>query len=172
MTKIVQKEAEVLREIAKEVPVKEITSPKIQKVIQQMKKALDSQEDGVALAAPQIGESLRIFIISPKAFELESKELKEEENLVFINPKLLKVSQKKKDTPEGCLSVRWWYGEVKRSNRATVQAYNEKGELFKRGGGGLLAQIFQHETDHLDGILFIDKAEKLEEIIPEKENDK
>ena len=72
--------------------------------------------------------------------------------------------------PEGCLSVRWLYGEVKRSTNATILAYDEKGEKFTRGAGGLLAQIFQHETDHLDGILFTDKARNLEEMSPESVN--
>jgi peptide deformylase len=171
MTEIVQKDNKILREIAKEVSLKEITTPKIQQILKKMKEALDSQDDGVALAAPQIGESLRIFIVSPKAFEIESKKLRDLENLVFINPKILKLSKKKISTPEGCLSIRWWYGQVKRANRATIQAHNEKGELFERGAGGLLAQIFQHETDHLDGVLFTDKAEELEEIIPEKKDE-
>ena len=59
---------------------------------------------------------------------------------------------------EGCLSVRPLWGEVNRSLNATVTAYDEHGTKFTRGAGGLLAHIFQHETDHLDGILFIDKA--------------
>ena len=59
---------------------------------------------------------------------------------------------------EGCLSVRPLWGEVERSTNATVEAYDETGKKFTRGAGGLLAHIFQHETDHLDGVLFIDRA--------------
>jgi peptide deformylase len=73
--------------------------------------------------------------------------------------------------PEGCLSVRWLYGDVERSTQATVTAYDEHGESFVRGASGLLAQIFQHEIDHLDGILFIDKAHNLEEVTPEKNHE-
>ena len=69
--------------------------------------------------------------------------------------------------PEGCLSVRWLYGEVKRSTNATIRAYDEDGKVFTRGGGGLLSQIFQHEIDHLDGIIFTDKAKNLVELKPE-----
>jgi len=66
---------------------------------------------------------------------------------------------------EGCLSVRPLYGKVRRATRATVEAYNEKGKKFKMEGTGLLAHIFQHETDHLEGILFTDKAKDLREIL-------
>ena len=71
---------------------------------------------------------------------------------------------------EGCLSVRYAYGKVYRSERATIEAYDEEGNKFSRGAGGILAQIFQHETDHLNGILFIEKAEQLEEISEEEYN--
>jgi len=90
-------------------------------------------------------------------------------DLVFINPEIIKISKKKGSVPEGCLSVRWLYGEVKRSTNATIRAYDENGKIFTRGGGGLLAQIFQHEVDHLNGVLFIDKAKNLVEIKPEKD---
>ena len=65
---------------------------------------------------------------------------------------------------EGCLSVRWLYGKVVRSSRVTLHAYSEKGEKIERGASGLLAQIFQHEVDHLNGILFIDKAKEVWEM--------
>lgn len=184
MIKIVQQEDKVLRKIAKPVPINEITGTKIKKVLSDMKQALDSQGDGVAIAAPQIGVSLRIFVLSKKAFEMpdeESKEekeskdtsikkMKEEENLVFINPEIVKSSKKRHWIEEGCLSVRWIYGDVYRSTNATIRAYDELGNVFVRGAGGLLAQIFQHETDHLNGILFIDKAEDLEEVHPSTEH--
>src|SRR3989344_4696851 len=70
MVKIVQKSDPILRETAKDVLVSDIQTPKIQKILKDMKEALASQEDGVAIAAPQIGESLRIFVISGKVFEI------------------------------------------------------------------------------------------------------
>ncbi len=186
MTKnILQKEEKVLREIAKNVPIEEIGSEKINKIISEMKEALDSQDDGVAIAAPQIGYSLRIFVVSRKVEEIiaEAKAVKtkkvdtEDEkvksvsnakDLVFINPVIKKLSKERKSVEEGCLSVRYLYGQVKRSTKATVEAYDEYGKKFERGGTGLVAQIFQHEMDHLEGILFIDKAQNVEEIFPEK----
>ena len=181
MIKIVQKEDKILRQSVKEVPLKEIPSDKIKKIIANMRKALFSQEDGVAIAAPQIGATIRIFIVSAKIFNQNSKKSgpenqkgyssKKHLDLVFINPKIIKISKKKNFMLEGCLSVRWLYGEVKRSSNVTIEAYDETGKKFTRGAGGLLAQIFQHEIDHLNGVLFIDKAKNLVEIKPEK-NDK
>lgn len=171
MIKIVQKEEKVLHEKAKEVPVQDISSPKIQKVIKDMKKALSEEKDGVAIAAPQISVPLRIFVVSGGFLEIDKGKNKAEstkEDLVFINPEIIKLSKQKESMQEGCLSVRWLYGEVSRSQKATVKAYDENGKTFTRGAGGLLAQIFQHEVDHLNGILFINKAKNVEEILPEK----
>ena len=178
MVKIVQKDDPVLRDIAREVKLEEIKTPKIKKILKDMQTALHRESDGVALAAPQIGIPMRIFIISGKIFhpDFAKSENPDEpvggwpKDLVFINPKITKTSKEKKKVPEGCLSVRWLYGKTRRYKNATVEAYNENGEKFTRGGGGLLAQIFQHEIDHLDGVLFIDHATDIEEIIPEKIN--
>ncbi len=183
MVPIVDRDNPVLRKIAAPVPLSDIGSSKIQSVIAHMKEAMASQEDGVAIAAPQINESLRIFVVSGKVLAREKgrgkkaadkkesadstgKE-KEGEDTVYVNPVITKLSKDKKPLPEGCLSVRYFYGNVMRSTKATVEAYNEKGEKVVRGASGLLAQIFQHEVDHLDGILFIDKATDLEDAPPE-----
>ena len=82
-------------------------------------------------------------------------------SLVAINPKIVKTSRKAKLVGEGCLSVPERYGAVKRHARVTMRALDENGQEYERGAGDLLAQIFQHECDHLDGILFVDKAEKI-----------
>ncbi len=174
MVDIVQKGDPVLRKQAPAIPLEDIASPHIKKVIEKMKQALSEQEDGVAIAAPQIGESVRIFIVSGKVFAPHYPDLKPGEvippDLIFINPVITKLSKEKKKMAEGCLSVRWLYGNVYRSTRATVEAYDETGKKFSRGGAGLLAQIFQHETDHLNGVLFIDTAEDIEDVPPEGEN--
>jgi peptide deformylase len=68
---------------------------------------------------------------------------------------------------EGCLSVRWLYGEVLRYKKCTIEYYNEFGEKKQKGASGLLAQIFQHEIDHLEGILFDSKARKIENMPPD-----
>ena len=166
MPKIIQKENPILRERAKEVPIAEITGKKIRKIIADMKKTLATQPDGVAIAAPQIAESVRIFVVSGKVFEgvFEGDDRPEHNaetkipDMAYINPVITKLSKKKRWMHEGCLSVRPLWGEVERSLNASITAYDEEGNKFSRGAGNLLAHIFQHETDHLDGILFIDKA--------------
>ena len=114
---------------------------------------------GVAIAAPQIGVPLRIFLVHNTSKDPEERELLPD--LVAINPKITKLSKKTHIVGEGCLSVGEQYGAVKRATNATIRAYDENGQEYERGAGGLLAQIFQHEVDHLDGILFIDKAEQV-----------
>jgi peptide deformylase len=73
----------------------------------------------------------------------------------------VKLSQEQQLLVEGCLSVPGYHGKIRRAVKATVQAYDEAGIRFERGASGLLAQIFQHECDHLDGVLYIEKAEEL-----------
>ncbi len=166
MVTIVQNGDPVLRAVAAEVPHADIGGATIKKVIRDMQSALHTQPDGVAIAAPQIGVSLRIFVVSGKIFEDSFKRGEElpdgakpaTKDLVFINPVITKLSKKKRWMHEGCLSVRPLWGQVERSVNATVEAYDEHGTPFSRGAGGLLAHIFQHETDHLNGTLFIDKA--------------
>ncbi|MFA6251703.1 MAG: peptide deformylase [Candidatus Paceibacterota bacterium] len=178
MVVIVQNGDKTLRKISKEVPILDIKKPKIQQIIKDMSDALDSQYDGVAIAAPQIGVSLRIFVVSGKIFDenfvrgekpngKNSYDKKQWPNLVFINPVFKKISKDRKLMTEGCLSVRPLYGKVRRATRATIEAYDEHGKKFVQEGAGLLAHIFQHETDHLDGILFIDKAKNLQEVFNE-----
>jgi len=182
MVKIVQKENPILREKAKEVPVEEIGSKKVQKIITNMKKALATEPDGVAIAAPQIEESLRVFVMSKRVFKMMPRRPANKtgigvptktsgehfKDLVFINPRITKMSREKEESEEGCLSVRYLYGKVMRAKKATIEAYDERGKKFISGGSGIIAQIFQHECDHLDGILFTDKAKNLREILPEE----
>lgn len=168
MIDIVQIGDNVLREMAQTIRVEDILSERVQNVIYKMKMALSSQDDGVAIAAPQINEPLRIFVVSDKVMKVADENYKSiGRDLVFINPEITKLSRDKQEVEEGCLSVRWKYGKVKRSMKTTIKGYNELGEMVERGASGLLAQIFQHETDHLDGILFIDKAYDIQDIPPE-----
>lgn len=174
MIEIVQKENPVLRKVAKEVLVKDIESKEIKKVLTDMKKALHATVDGVAIAAPQIGVSLQIFIVAGKVFDMQEGVYDEKskktvyDDQVYINPIITKLSRKKEEMEEGCLSVRNFYGKINRSTKATVTAYDEFGKKFARGASGLLAQIFQHETDHLKGVLFIDTAFDLKELKKEE----
>ncbi len=163
MIKIVQQDSPVLREKAKLVETGEFGTPALAKMIEQMSLALGSCDDGVAIAAPQINVPKQVFVVTKKIFESNVPE----QDLVFINPKIVKVSRTKKVLEEGCLSVRWIYGEVRRAEKVTIEAYDFSGKKIIRQASGLLAQIFQHEIDHLNGVLFIDKARNLQEIKPE-----
>lgn len=137
-----------------------------------MKKALSLEPDGVAIAAPQIGASLRMFVVAGKIFSLPSKKkIKKKENIpdrLFINPEIVKLSKEKEMMEEGCLSVRYRYGHVSRFKKTRIRALDEKGKVFEFGASGLLAQIFQHEMDHLEGVLFIDKASDMIELTKEE----
>ena len=179
---IVQAGDPVLRGTAKAVAKKDIGSAKINKIIARMKKALAAEDFGVAIAAPQIGEPLRIFVVSGKAFVpprqdgenglVEAEPTRgpfrqpDEEvpaDRVFINPEITRLSRKKYEMSEGCLSVRGKYGTVMRHEKATIKALGEDGKPVTYHGAGLVGHIFQHECDHLDGILYTDKAIQLEE---------
>ncbi|MEK7122130.1 MAG: peptide deformylase [Patescibacteria group bacterium] len=186
--KIIQKDNPILRQKAKEVPLNEINSEKIKNIVKQMSKALSESANGVGLAAPQIGVSLAMFLISEEvknksphllakhseryedktAEKITPEEKKKQKHFVFINPRLIKSSQKKALMTEGCLSIEGVFGNIKRSRQVIVEAYNEKGEKFRVGASGLFAQVLQHEINHLNGELFTDKAEKFEKIPPTK----
>lgn len=169
MKEILQRDHPVLREVARSVPVHDIGSDKIRQIIREMKDAVALQKDGVAIAAPQIGYNLRIFVVSGTLLKQSDKTYKGDgSDLVFINPEIVRSSKEKREVEEGCLSVRWLYGKVKRAVRVSIRAYDAAGEKIERGASGLLAQIFQHEIDHLNGILFIDKAEDIWEMSEEE----
>jgi peptide deformylase len=166
MTKIVQKGegSGVLRETATPVKGDEFDSEALREIIAKMKEALHETQDGVAIAAPQIGISKRIFLVRDTVFaERGDLDTADQE---FINPDIVNTSQDTDEFDEGCLSVRNTYGKVTRHTQATVRAQNVFGDEFAVGGSGLLAQIFQHETEHLDGVLFVDNARDLHTIEP------
>jgi peptide deformylase len=165
MVTILQKGDSLLRKKAKPVPIEEIETLAIKKMLDEMRAGIKTRDDAVAIAAPQIGYSLRMFLVSKQVFIAEEKN-PDAEDMVFINPVVTKLSRKKVKAEEGCLSVDTWYGNTKRAEKITVRAYNEHGERFERGASGLLAQIIQHEIDHLNGILLTDHATDLVQLSP------
>ena len=137
---------DVLRKKAE--PVTEIND-EIRALVEDMFETM-IEKDGVGLAAPQIGKSLRLFVVIA------------DDNVrrVFINPQIIKTSTEVGEYDEGCLSIPQVYETIVRPLEVTVQAYNEKGRPFTLEADGLLARIIQHEYDHLDGILYIDRGDK------------
>ena len=185
MKEIVQDGAAVLRKVAEPVPDKLFGSSELATLIKDMSVALDVEPDGVALAAPQVGVSWRIFIVRMDRVDVpplteggetpapSSPEARKGAALarpaiveVYINPEIMKTSRKRARADEGCLSVRGVYGTTSRHERVTLAARHPDGRRFTRGAGGLLAQIFEHEVDHLNGVLFTDGAENVVEIRP------
>lgn len=154
----------MLREVALPVPEDLFSTPALAKLIKDMSVALDAQPEGVALAAPQVGVSHRLFIVRKDRTTIPTNPDAKAEIDVYINPEILKTSRKRSLADEGCLSVRGMYGTTRRHERVTIRARREDGSTFERGAGGLLAQIFEHEIDHLNGTLFIDHAEHLVEM--------
>tara|TARA_B100002051_G_scaffold147570_1_gene139650 strand:- start:14940 stop:15455 length:516 start_codon:yes stop_codon:yes gene_type:complete len=162
MAKLVAQNHPALHTIADEVTPEDFADGTVDKIVKDMKKAIKTYDvDGyaaVAIAAPQIGIAKRIFLVADQNSERDDVALPD---LVAINPKIIKYSKKTHLLSEGCLSVRDTYGTVIRHKNVTMRALDENGEEYERGAGGLLAQIFQHECDHLDGTLYVDRAEEV-----------
>lgn len=167
---IVQDGTPVLREVAQEVPADFFGTEKLQNMIAEMEQSLHPEIDGVALAAPQIGIPYRIFIIRFDRMRPQTEEERAGNETpeigVFINPVITKTSRKKMHVEEACLSARGLFGITERFEQVTVRAQDVDGNSFTRGAGGLLAQAFQHEIDHLNGILFVDHADDIMKYIP------
>ena len=165
---ILQKESKVLRAIAK--PVANFRASGLKELISEMAEAMFKEPDGIGIAAPQIGESLRVFLVSAEVKRIDSGEphdaskKKSKDFLVFINPQIKKFSAKKSKDVEGCLSVRGFYGEVTRPEKLNVEYFDETGKKHSRGASGLFARVVQHEIDHLNGVLFIDKAKNVKKL--------
>ena len=120
---------------------------------------------GVGLAAPQIGESLRLVVVEYTEDEDENAKPKK---YVLVNPEIIKRSEEMVTDVEGCLSLPGLTGRVERHQAVTVKAKNRFGKPLKIEAEGWLARIFQHEIDHLDGVLYIDRAEEVFELTPEE----
>jgi peptide deformylase len=120
---------------------------------------------GVGLAAPQVGISMRLFVME---FGDEEDENIPKKLYVFANPEIIQASEEKVIGTEACLSVPDLAGDVERHTWVVVKGQNKQGKVVKYRFEGWIARIFQHENDHLDGILFTDKAEKVWQARPEE----
>lgn len=160
MAKLVSENHPALHTIAEQVTPEELLDGTVASIVKNMRAALKEYSvEGfvaVAIAAPQIGISKRIFLVEDQSDDRESLP-----SFVAINPNLEKLSKKTSLVGEGCLSLPEQYGLVRRHKKATLRALDTEGRPYHIEGEGLLAQIMQHEVDHLDGILFTDRAEKV-----------
>lgn len=135
----------ILRQKAKE--VKEINS-QIKELILDMIEMLKKDDNAIGLAAPQVGHSLQIIAI---------KHDQDQNPVALINPKIIRTSFRKDTIEEGCLSLPDIFIPVKRPIKATVEALDIDGKTLKIKAKGFLARVIQHEIDHLNGVLIIDR---------------
>lgn len=110
-----------------------------------------AEADGIGLAAPQVGVSKRLFVVDTR---------RPGEKMVFINPEIIETSQEVCSREEGCLSIPGMYYDIVRPSEITVQAQDLNGKAFITRASGMLARVIQHENDHLNGVLFIDRMEE------------
>lgn len=137
----------VLKEVAK--PVEHVNK-KLRALVADMAETMYATE-GVGLAAPQVGESLRIIVVDDHAGS---------GLITLVNPEITHA-EGSQIGPEGCLSVPGYFGDVERFEKITVKGFNEHNKKVTIKAEGFLARIFQHEIDHLEGYLFIEKATNL-----------
>jgi len=146
-----KKEKKVLLTPTSEVDFKIIDRKKLKNLIKDMKTTMQ-EASGIGLAANQVGIDMNMFVAEV-----------DEKFYAICNPEIIKKSEETSILEEGCLSVPSKFGDIKRSNVVTLKGFNQNGKRIKIKAGGLLAQVFQHEVDHLDGKLFIDRANNIRE---------
>jgi len=156
----------VLRQVAKPIPPKEILTPKVQELLQDMVDTM-FEYDGRGLAAPQIHESLQALVMIWD-FEPEKKPTL----LFLINPEIKVLGDEKSSFWEGCLSVPGLRGKVSRPNKIQVTALNQKAEKIEFVAEGFAATVIQHECDHLQGKLYVDKIENMKDFTFNREYSK
>ena len=147
MLKIYKLGEEVLRQ--KSVPIKdEEINDELRALAEEMFETMENA-NGVGLACPQIGKNIRMFVA----------EADDDVRRVFINPQIIATSDDSVPYEEGCLSVPQVYENIMRPSKVTVQAQDQNGKKFTLEAEGLLARIIQHENDHLEGVIFIDRGD-------------
>jgi len=147
----------VLRKVAKEIEKDYDGLPQLVENMFETMKA----SDGVGLAAPQIGKSVRLFVIDASEMEVEDEPDIKDFKRAFINPVITEEWGEKWDFQEGCLSIPLIREEVTRPSKLKIEYYDENWEFHVEEYDGVKARIIQHEYDHLEGILFVDKINPL-----------
>jgi peptide deformylase len=131
--------------------------PDLQRLIDDMVETM-REAPGVGLAAPQVNVSMRVIVVE---FGDEEDEEIPAKLFTIVNPEITRQSQETVMGIEGCLSIPGILGEVERSSSVTLKGFNRHGKPIRIKANGWLARIFQHEVDHLDGVLFVDRAEQV-----------
>jgi len=139
----------ILRKKSQNINLEDLKTDEFKQLIKNMAPIM-LKKDGIGLAAPQIGKNIRLIVINTK-----------DGAQYFLNPKIIKKSLLKEWGEEGCLSVPNTFGLVKRNRKISCEYFNTKGKKKLIEASGLMARVLQHEIDHLNGILFIDKAKDI-----------
>jgi len=161
-----KKEEKFLRKKTARFDFSKSNKKEINALIKQMREIM-TEAVGIGLSANQLGLNLRLFVAQIQATKLRSANSIVSEDQKFyaiFNPEIIKASKEKSLLEEGCLSVPGYYGEVERPEKITLVGQDRYGKKVKIKAWGLLAKVFQHEVDHLNGILFIDKAKNIQKI--------
>src|SRR3954470_6838755 len=156
----------VLRARARPLEPADIKSARIQQLIDDMFETMQ-EYNGVGLAAPQVHESLRLFVAGfpPRQDDDDDDEEDDDANvplMAIINPEITPIGEDVVEDWEGCLSIPDIRGRVPRAREIDVKAYDHKGRRVNLRARGFTARVIQHETDHLDGVLFFDRMKSLE----------
>ena len=148
----------VLRARARALDPAEIRSPRLQQLIDDMLETMHEYQ-GVGLAAPQVHQSVRLFVAGfpPSREAPEDREADRVPQMVLINPEVRADGTETVEDWEGCLSIPDIRGRVPRARRVHVRAFDRDGKRVELRAGGFTARVIQHETDHLDGVLFFDR---------------
>lgn len=158
----------IIRRKSKE--VKNVQSSRVGRVIRNL---IDSMRFHglVGMAAPQIGENVRVFVSEIRKTKTRKNTKDSDPLRVYINPHIVSSSKNLVSIYEGCGSVGFAkiFGPVKRPKKVIIEASNERGVRFVLEAKGLLARVIQHEMDHLDGLLFIDKVDDMKKVISANE---
>jgi peptide deformylase len=159
----------VLRAKARPLHPSEIRTPKIQQLIDDLFETMKEYQ-GVGLAAPQVHESVRVFVAGfppPPAGEEEEDEEDDETHvplMALINPEITPIGKESSEDWEGCLSIPDIRGRVPRARQITVRAFDRTGKKIEIEASGFTARVIQHETDHLDGVLFFDRMRSFQSL--------
>jgi peptide deformylase len=151
----------VLRARARAIDPGEIDTPRIQQLIDDMFETMHEYQ-GVGLAAPQVHESLRVFVAGFAPDDDDEDTGRGVPQMALINPEITPVGLEVVEDWEGCLSIPDIRGRVPRSRQITVRAYDRRGKRIEVKAGGFTARVIQHETDHLDGVLFVDRMKSFQ----------
>jgi peptide deformylase len=157
----------VLRAKALPVPKEQISSPGVQRLIDDMFETM-REYSGIGLAAPQIHQGVRIFVAGLREGRVSTGGVVPDDEdmpyMALINPEVTLLSESNQEGWEGCLSIPDIRGLVPRASEVKVQAYDRTGARVSFTAKGLPARVIQHETDHLDGVLFFDRMQSLESL--------